>query len=229
MPDVLREWVRDRLEQLAVPIDQPRHLIAVRVQGQVIRLRILRRDLLLPDPQASRSVGHHGQRVGIHARRFEHPGRLRHRASEWRRVRCRHRRRGPPDLAPHRLAAPAQSPSKLMFSARPAARNSLRFMLMASPHRVLRFRGNVLLDLKAGPYTTMRPRMFGVPHVRRLEPEYDLARDSGRAQTCGVTGSVRGRIHPTDRRFAIRRELSNSTSKVSLFRDPTLPSTARCF
>ena len=98
----------DRLEQLAVPIDQPRHLIAVRVQGQVIGRRILRSDLLLPDPQASGCVGHHGQRVGIQARRFEHPGRLR-RSGRSRAASAAALR--PRDLASHRLAAPAQSPS----------------------------------------------------------------------------------------------------------------------
>src|SRR5215207_2542675 len=67
----------DGLEQLAVPIDQPGHLVAIRVQGQVVGLRVLSRDLLLPDPQAAWSVGHHGQRVGIHAWRLEHPRRLR--------------------------------------------------------------------------------------------------------------------------------------------------------
>ena len=78
MPDVLREWVLTVLSSLPFQSTSHASFIAVRVQGQVIRLRILSSDLLLPDPQASRSVGHHGQRVGIQARRLEHPGRLRH-------------------------------------------------------------------------------------------------------------------------------------------------------
>ena len=153
----------DRLEQLAVPIDQPRRLIAIRVQRAGYRsAHSDASDLLLPDPQASRCVGHHGQRVGIHARRFEHPGRLRH----------SRRNRAASPAATAAPAAPARSgvappccasaiAVEPMFSARPAARNSLRFMLMASPQGVLRFRGNVLLELEADLISRLSLRRCG--------------------------------------------------------------------
>src|SRR5438128_3605509 len=54
----------DRLEQLAVPVDEPRRLIGIRIRGHAIR-RIWSRHLLLPDPEAARSVSHHRERVGI--------------------------------------------------------------------------------------------------------------------------------------------------------------------
>ena len=68
--------------------------------------------------------------------------------SESRRVRCRHRR-GLPDLASHRLAAPAQSPSN-RCSVRDRPPETL-FVSCSWRHlsRVLRFRGNVLLERKA--------------------------------------------------------------------------------
>jgi hypothetical protein len=149
----------DRLEQFAVPIDQPRHLIAVCVQGQVIRLRILSSDLLLPDPQASGFVGHHGKRVGIETRRLEHPGRL------------RQSRR-------HRAAAPAGTAAACAIRRRTTLlrqHNRRRRDVQSetgrqelssfhahgiTPQR-LRFGGNILQDLEATLYHTTRRELAG--------------------------------------------------------------------
>src|SRR5713226_7114816 len=52
-----------------------------------------------------------------------------------------------------------------MFSARPAARNSLRFMLMASPLKGVETPRERCAGARGGPYTTqLGAKMFDVPH-----------------------------------------------------------------